>query len=179
MLSTGLTTALASLALAMLLLPRHIIMIVIRMIIMIFYVFLGVVDGFMWDVWLGKHSDQTKHRGVVLLSPIIKVLNGAKPFFVVNQSNCKECTNIHESELNKGKKYCHIECTVCDNKYAKCLIPWCNRLYQNNQESTIFKRRSVKAYMNEHMKRFHSVTLGHHKDYSKTVVMDTANEKHR
>ncbi len=26
--------------------------------------------------------------------------------------------------------------------------------------------------MNDHMKRFHSVTLGHHKDYSKPVVIE-------
>ncbi len=88
------------------------------------------------------------------------------------QSNCKECTNIHESDLNKGKKYCHIVYAVCDNKYGKCLILGCNRIYKNNQESTVFKRRSIKAYMNDHMKKFHSVSLGHNKNFSKHVLVE-------
>ena len=147
----------------------------VRMIIMISYVFLGVVDDFMWDVWFGKYSYLTKHRWLVFLSPIIIAIYGASPFFVVSPTFCIECTNTHVSEWNIGKKYCHIKCTACDNTYVKCLIPGCNRLYQNNQECTVFKRRSVKAYMNDHMKRFHNVTLGNHDDCSKPVVVVAKN----
>ena len=80
--------------------------------------------------------------------------------------------NAKNATISMSLKYCHIVCTVCDNTYVKCLIPGCNRIYQNNQESTVFKFRSVKAYMNDHMKRFHSVTLGHQEDYSKPVVIE-------
>ena len=120
----GVTAVLASLSLAILLLPRLIIEILIRMIISIFYLILGAVDDFMWDVWLGKYSDPTKHhRGSVFLSTAIKVLYGVRPFFAVNPNYCEECTNAHESAMTEKKKYCHIDCTVCNKEYVKCLIP--------------------------------------------------------
>ena len=141
------------------------------------YVLLGVFDNLIWDVWFGKYSYPTKHRGSEFLSPIIIAIYGASRFFVVNPTFCTECTNTHVSEWNMGKKYCHIKCTACDNTYVKCLIPGCNRIYQNNQEFTVFKRRSVKAYMNDHMKRFHSISLGNHEDCSKPVVIVAKNSR--
>ncbi len=43
--------------------------------------------------------------------------------------------------------------------------------------STVFKRRSVKAYMNDHMKRFHSISLVNHEDCSKPVVIVAKNSR--
>ena len=78
----------ASLAFLLLMPQGHIVTFVIRMIITISYVFLGVVDDFMWDVWFGKYSNLTKHRWLVFLSPIIIAIYGASPFFVVSPTFC-------------------------------------------------------------------------------------------
>ena len=94
----------SSLECLMLLMQRHIVTFFIRMIKMFCYVLLGVFDNLIWDVWFGKYSYPTKHRGSVFLSPIIIAIYGASPFFVVNPTFCIECTNTHVSEWNMGKK---------------------------------------------------------------------------
>lgn len=173
-LSSGLTEVLASLALAMLLVPRLIIGILAGTMIRIFHLFLGVVNEFMWSVWLGKYtSPTTHHQGSVFLNTAMTVLCNARPFFAVDTHYCAECSKAHASAMNDKKKYCHIKCEACNREYVKCLISECT---SSHFPMETFKSKSIRNYMNYHIGRAHNVKLEKHEDYSERVVVVTDTE---